>query len=90
MSYNGVMPYPADPEQIAQALSQVIFACRQAAGLSQEELAERSGVSQNAISDIERGKRGPAFITFLRLAHGLGISPAELVDAIGQRLAHRP
>src|SRR5687768_4846527 len=51
---------------------------RSAAGLSQEELAERSGVSRNGISDLERGlSQAPRFETVRLLADGLGIDQDE-------------
>lgn len=40
-------------------------------GLNQTELAERSGVPQNMISEIENGKRTPSFPTALHLIRGL-------------------
>jgi transcriptional regulator with XRE-family HTH domain len=43
--------------------------CRLAAGLSQEELAERAGLSRRGISDLERGaRRMPYAATVRRLA----------------------
>ena len=51
---------------------------RSTAGLSQEELAERSGVSRNGISDLERGlSQTPRFETVRLLADGLGIDEDE-------------
>jgi uncharacterized protein len=41
---------------------------REQAGVSQTELAERSGVAQSAISDYERGRKEPALSTLQRLA----------------------
>ena len=53
---------------------------RLAAGLSQEELAERSGISTGAISALERGvRRSPYQHTVARLATGLDLSPQEYV-----------
>ena len=52
---------------------------RQAAGLTQEELAERSGFSQQYISKLERGRRNPTIVTLYELAEGLGVTPADLV-----------
>src|SRR5215207_5063653 len=47
------------------------------AGLSQEELAERAGVSVRAISDLERGaRRLPHADTLQRLIQGLGLEKA--------------
>src|SRR5947199_2700678 len=51
---------------------------RQAAALSQAALAERAGLSTDAISVIERGKRGvPRPDTVARLAQALGLPPEE-------------
>lgn len=51
---------------------------RDAAELTQEQLAERSGVSVRAISDLERGaKIRPQRGTMQLLAEGLGLTDAE-------------
>jgi pimeloyl-ACP methyl ester carboxylesterase/DNA-binding XRE family transcriptional regulator len=48
------------------------------AGLSQEELAERAGVSARAISDMERGlRKNPRPETFRLLADALALDAAE-------------
>ena len=48
------------------------------AGLSQEELAERAGLSARGISDLERGRRRtPQRQTIDLLARALGLSPEE-------------
>lgn len=54
---------------------------RKTAGLTQLELSMRSGVSQNMITYIEQGKRGPALKTILKLCEALDISLADLLDA---------
>ena len=46
---------------------------RDQAGVSQTELAERSGVAQSAISDYERGRKEPALSTLQRLAASVGL-----------------
>jgi transcriptional regulator with XRE-family HTH domain len=52
---------------------------RDNARLTQDELAEKSGISQAAISAIERGARtNPTRDTQDRLAKALGIAPSEL------------
>jgi predicted ATPase/transcriptional regulator with XRE-family HTH domain len=51
---------------------------REAGGLSQQEMAERAGLSQRGISDLERGKRRKPFpVTVRRLAEALELSEAE-------------
>jgi transcriptional regulator with XRE-family HTH domain len=47
--------------------------------LSLRELAQRSGVSHDAIMFIERGMRQPRPSTIRKLAHGLGIPPETLI-----------
>ncbi len=65
---------------------------RGAAALTQEQLAERSGVSVRAISDLERGaKTRPQRVTIRLLADGLGLTEEErkaLEGAVPSR--HRP
>ena len=50
--------------------------CRALAGLSQEALAERAGLSARGISDLERGlRRWPQAATLRRLVASLGLPP---------------
>lgn len=52
--------------------------------LTQEQLAEKSGLSVRAISSLECGTRHPRRLTLERLAAGLGLTTAErrqLIDA---------
>jgi transcriptional regulator with XRE-family HTH domain len=53
---------------------------RKEAGLTQEQLAERSGLSQQYISGLERGRRNPTVVTLYELATALGVSHVELVQ----------
>ncbi|MCD6032193.1 MAG: transcriptional regulator, family, partial [Thermomicrobiales bacterium] len=56
---------------------------RLAAGLTQEELAERAGLSKRGISDLERGARTrPQRETVKLLAEGLGLAGATLAAFI--------
>lgn len=52
---------------------------RIAAGMTQEELAERSGFSQQYISGVECGRRNPTIVTIYELAQALGVSHEALV-----------
>ncbi len=59
---------------------------RQAASLSQEELAERAGLSTRGISDLERGARTmPRLETVRMLADGLELSDAERAALLHSR-----
>jgi transcriptional regulator with XRE-family HTH domain len=53
---------------------------RLAKGLTQEEFAERSGFSQQYISDLERGRRNPTVVSLYELAQALGVSHMELLQ----------
>jgi transcriptional regulator with XRE-family HTH domain len=52
---------------------------RQKKGLTQEQLAEVSGFSQQYISDLEQGRRNPTVVTLFELATALRVSHVELV-----------
>jgi transcriptional regulator with XRE-family HTH domain len=61
-------------------LGENLRAARVARELTQEEVAERSGVQAGEISRIENGKRDPQVSTVLKIANGLGIKPGQLLD----------
>ncbi len=53
---------------------------RQRAVMSQEQLAEKSGVARDTISKLETGQRGAYPSTIRKLAAGLGVEPRLLLD----------
>jgi transcriptional regulator with XRE-family HTH domain len=52
---------------------------RREKGLTQEQLAEISGFSQQYISGLEQGRRNPTIVTLYELATALGVSHMDLV-----------
>ena len=55
---------------------------RQGAVMSQEELAERSGVARDTISKLETGRRGAYPSTIRKLAAGLEVQPQMLMGGV--------
>lgn len=70
---------------IASELGQIIRNYRLAAELSQEELAERSGLHWTYISQIERGRRNVSVDALRRIGIALGVPSWRLLqEAEGQ------
>lgn len=61
-------------------LSEKIYACRKKAGLSQEALAEKLGVSRQAVSKWETGEAVPELEKLLRLSQAFGVSTDWLLS----------
>lgn len=51
---------------------QAIIDARKSAGLTQKQLAEKTGIAQSDISRLENGGGNPSIRTLQRLAFGLG------------------
>lgn len=64
---------------VLQHLATNLKAMRQAAGLSQEALAQASGVSRRMLVGLEAGEANVSFVTLDHLARTLGVSFAELI-----------
>jgi transcriptional regulator with XRE-family HTH domain len=50
--------------------------------LTQEELAEKAGVSPSTVVNIERDNREPHFRTIRKLAKALDVNPTELLEPV--------
>lgn len=53
---------------------------RKRLGLTQEQVAERSGVHATEVSRIEAGKRDPQVSTLEKLAKAVELPPGRLLD----------
>lgn len=53
---------------------------RERLGLTQEQVAERSGVHATEVSRIEGGKRDPKVSTLERLAEAVEVKPGRLLE----------
>ena len=54
---------------------------RESRHLTQEQLADKSGFSQQYISGLEQGRRNPTVVTVYELAVALGVSHIDLMRA---------
>jgi transcriptional regulator with XRE-family HTH domain len=57
-------------------------AARLKAGLSQEALGDIVGLHRSEISLLERAERDPRLATIVKLADGLALSPAALLENV--------
>jgi non-specific serine/threonine protein kinase len=64
----------------AATFGELLRARRRSTGLTQAELAERAGLSERAISDLERSLKTPHPTTLRLLAEALSLSDAELAE----------
>jgi transcriptional regulator with XRE-family HTH domain len=51
-------------------------------GLTQDVLAEEAAMDAAEIRRFEAGRRDPGIRVLTRLAHGLGVRPAELLEGV--------
>jgi transcriptional regulator with XRE-family HTH domain len=61
-------------------LGKNLRAARKRLGLTQEEVAERSGIQAGEVSRIEAGKRDPRVSTLEKLAAAVEVPPAQLLE----------
>ncbi len=75
---------PSDADVLPAAFGRAIRELRIGQGLSQEALAERSGLHRTYIGGIERGERNVSLVNIGRLADALDVSMATLMAAAEQ------
>ena len=67
-------------EQAAQRMGQRITALRKLEGISQQELADRAGLTRQHIGRIEKGELvSVAYVTIQQIAEALGMT-VDIVD----------
>ena len=55
------------------AIIQAMIDARRSSGMTQKQLAEKTGIAQADISKLERGNANPSLRTLQRLAAGMGM-----------------
>ena len=63
-----------DALQPERTIMQTLIDARKRSGLTQKELAERTGIAQSDISKLEHGNANPSLRTLQRLASGRGMT----------------
>ena len=69
-------------EQITVSVGRKIRQLRDRKNLSQQKIAEQSGLSRNTLSLIERGQSSPTISTLKRLANALDVSINAFFDTL--------
>ena len=77
----------AEDDAERRAVGATIRVARESAGLSQLELARRSGMAQESLSRIETGRRDHRLGTLRKLAKGMGLSLDEFLDKLSEVVA---
>ncbi len=67
-------------DDLKHALGQRILELRRTAGLTQEQLAEVTGLSLKHLGELERGRSNPTLASLYSIATSLGLSLSELFD----------
>lgn len=73
--------------QPERAVVQALIDARKKSGLTQQELAMRTGIAQGDISKLENGNANPSIRTLQRLAGGMGMTLK--VEFIAGHVANR-
>ena len=74
---------PNAKEPVLVAFGEAVRAARAAKGISQEELAHRSGIDRSYLGAIERGEQNAGLLHLSRIAQALNSSLLELVAVAG-------
>lgn len=74
-------------DPLASQFGVVVRRLREAAGVSQEALAESAGLHRTYISMLERGVRMPSILVARQVAEGLGTTLGALLTEVDEEPA---
>ncbi len=70
-------------QRLYERFGNALREARKGAGLTQDALAQRLGLSRTSVTNIERGAQPVALHTLVEIARALGVKPEDLVPAVG-------
>lgn len=74
---------PSDPAiELGKKVAEALHQKREQLGISQNELAQRCGLSRTGLRAIELGINSPTFVSLCRISAALNISLGALVAEI--------
>ena len=74
--------YSSEDQELLIQFGMRLRELRTETGMSQEELAEHTGVHRTYIGSIERGERNVSLINLRKLAGALRVDMAQLLNAL--------
>jgi transcriptional regulator with XRE-family HTH domain len=82
---------PDEKYNIKKDIGQRIRGLRRRRGMTQEDMADRSGLHWTYIGGLERGERNPTLTTLKRISDGLSVTLVDLLskDVTGAPLTPR-
>jgi transcriptional regulator with XRE-family HTH domain len=66
-------------------LGEALSRRREAAGLTQEQLAHKAGIDRTYVSKLERNLQSPTVDMLVRLCRVMGVRPSQLLAEIEDR-----
>jgi transcriptional regulator with XRE-family HTH domain len=72
-------------ERICQNFGKAVFIRRKQLGFSQEEFADRAGITRTYVSDVERGARNVSLKNLIRFAEALELPPSKLMAMVEEQ-----
>ncbi|MDH3603241.1 MAG: helix-turn-helix domain-containing protein [Candidatus Tectomicrobia bacterium] len=75
------MPYSSDQLKYLRDVGKAVKDLRSKAGMSQEALADLTGLHRTYIGSLERGERNVSILNIRLLANALDVSAGTLTDA---------
>ena len=67
----------------AAIFGEIVRGVRKGHAWTQEDLAERSGLTTTYVGQVERGDKVPSLTVVLKLALALNVLPSEMLETFG-------